>query len=274
MNIASKMPVAHEMSQPLTLLPNQKIRSQYLNRAVIFSLLIPREHQGPWKLLVINDGQDLDGLQLLKHLNKLARQGQVRPTLVLALHAENRLQEYGVAGNPDYLQRGAVATEYAAFVVKEMLPYIQAHFPVSKDPNDRVIAGCSLGGLSAFDIAWNHANQFGKVGVFSGSFWWRKKALNAGYTDADRIAHHMVRVSKPGRKLEFWFEAGTEDEKSDRNNNGIIDAIDDTLDLITELVLKGYELNKQITYLEVKGGKHDLPTWSKVMPQFLTWALK
>lgn len=274
MNIASKMPVAHEMSQLLTLLPNQKIRSQYLNRAVIFSLLIPREHQGPWKLLVINDGQDLEGLQLLKHLNKLARQGQVRPTLVLALHAENRLQEYGVAGNPDYLQRGAVATEYAAFVVKEMLPYIQAHFPVSKDPNDRVIAGCSLGGLSAFDIAWNHANQFGKVGVFSGSFWWRKKALNAGYTDADRIAHHMVRVSKPGRKLEFWFEAGTEDEKSDRNNNGIIDAIDDTLDLITELVLKGYELNKQITYLEVKGGKHDLPTWSKVMPQFLTWALK
>jgi enterochelin esterase-like enzyme len=274
MNIASKTSVSNEIPQPLTLLADQKINSRNLCREVVFSLLIPRENRGPWKLLLINDGQDLEGLHLLKHLNKLARQGEVRPTLVVAVCAENRLQEYGVAGNPDYLQRGALAAQYASFVMKELLPYIETHFPVSKDANDRVIAGCSLGGLSAFDIAWNYSAKFGKVGVFSGSFWWRKKALNAGYTDADRIAHHMVRVSKPGRKLEFWFEAGTEDEKSDRNNNGIIDAIDDTLDLITELVLKGYELNKQITYLEVKGGKHDLPTWSKVMPQFLTWALK
>lgn len=274
MNITSKMPAAGNLQQPLVLLAGQKLKSNSLGRYLIFSLLIPAEHQGPWKLLLLNDGQDLEGLQLLKHMNKLARQGQIRPTLVVAVHADNRLQEYGVAGNPDYMHRGARATQYAACIINELLPYLETNFPISEATTDRVIAGCSLGGLSAFDIAWNYASKFSKVGVFSGSFWWRKKALNAGYTDADRIAHHMVRVSQPGRKLEFWFEAGTEDEKSDRNNNGIIDAIDDTLDLITELVLKGYELNKQITYLEVKGGKHDLPTWSKVMPQFLTWALK
>lgn len=273
-NIVPEMPVAHESNQPLTLLSEQKLLSQHLKREVVFSLLIPKVQSGSWKLLLLNDGQDIEGLHLVKHINKLARQGHIRPTLVVAIHAENRLQEYGVAGSPDYLQRGAQAAQYAAFMIKELLPYIEARFPISNAAPDRVIAGCSLGGLSAFDIAWNYATKFGKVGVFSGSFWWRKKALNAGYTDADRIAHHMVRVSKPGRKLEFWFEAGTDDEKSDRNNNGIIDAIDDTLDLITELVLKGHELNKHITYHEVKGGKHDLSTWSKVMPLFLTWALK
>lgn len=274
MNIVSKMPAPAGLQQPLALLDLQKISSNYLGREVIFNVLVPAQHPGPWKLLLINDGQDLEGLQLFKHMNKLARQGEIRPTLVVAVHAENRLQEYGVAGNPDYLQRGAKASQYTSFVMKELLPLIEGHFPISNRASDRVIAGCSLGGLSAFDIAWNYAAKFGKVGVFSGSFWWRNKALNAGYTDADRIAHHMVRVSKPGRKLEFWFEAGTEDEKSDRNNNGIIDAIDDTLDLITELVLKGYELNKHINYVELKGGKHDLPTWAKVMPQFLIWALK
>lgn len=274
MNVTSKMPTASSLQQPLVLMAGQKIKSIILGRSLTFSVLIPFEHPGPWKLLLLNDGQDLEGLQLLKHMNKLARQGHIRPTLVVAVHAENRLQEYGVSGNPDYMQRGAKASQYVSCILKELIPHIESRFPISKIRSDRVVAGCSLGGLSAFDLAWNHPNAFGKVGVFSGSFWWRKKALDAGYTDADRIAHHMVRVSNPGKKLQFWFEAGTEDEKSDRNNNGIIDAIDDTLDLITELVIKGFELKKQITYVEVKGGKHDLATWSEIMPDFLKWALK
>lgn len=274
MNTVGSRLSADSPNLPVAQLIGQKMQSANLDREVVFSLFVPQQNEGPWKLLLLNDGQDAEGLYLHKHLNKLARKGEIRPTLVVAVHAFNRLQEYGVAGNPDYAQRGSLAGAYASFVVREFLPFLEAHFPISKNANDRVVGGCSLGGLSAFDLAWNYPAQFGKVGVFSGSFWWRKKALNAGYTDADRIAHHMVRVGKPGKKLEFWFEAGTEDETSDRNNNGIIDAIDDTLDLITELVLKGYELNKHIIYVEVKGGKHDLTTWSEIMPQFLKWALK
>ncbi len=32
------------------------------------------------------------------------------------------------------------------------------------------IAGNSLGGIVAFDIAWHNADKIDKVGVFSGSF--------------------------------------------------------------------------------------------------------
>ena len=274
MNAVNAKSLRSVQNAPQFQLSGQKVVSNYLNREVVLSVFIPSQAEGPWKLLLFNDGQDADGLHLLPHLNGLARMGEIRPCLVVAVHAFNRLQEYGVAGNPDFEKRGSLAGAYAAFITKELLPGLERNFPLSKTPSDRAIAGCSLGGLSAFDIAWNYPNQFGKVAVFSGSFWWRKKALEAGYTDADRIAHHMVRVSQPGKKLEFWFEAGTEDEKSDRNNNGIIDSIDDTLDLITELVLKGFELNKHITYVEIKGGKHDLATWAGVMPDFLKWALK
>jgi enterochelin esterase family protein len=35
---------------------------------------------------------------------------------------------------------------------------------------------------------------FDKVGVFSGSLWWRSKDLAKGYTDADRIAHALFKV--------------------------------------------------------------------------------
>jgi iron(III)-enterobactin esterase len=72
--------------------------------------------------------------------------------------------------------------------------------------------------------------------------------------------------------MQFWVEAGTNDETSDRNNNGIIDAIDDTLDLIKELEKKGYKNTQDIVYEEVKGGEHNANTWKKIVPNFLIWS--
>jgi enterochelin esterase-like enzyme len=248
--------------------------SHALQREVACTLLLPTTTHTPWKVLILNDGQEFDALKMPQHFQKLAKTGRIQPTMLVAIHAHNRLQEYGVAGQPDYKNRGAAASQYTHFVTSELWPFISQKFPISNQAAHHFLAGCSLGGLSAFDIAWNHPQIFGGAGVFSGSFWWRKKALDDGYTDADRIAHHMVRLSKPGKKLRFWFEAGTDDETADRNSNGIIDSIEDTLDLMTELMLKGFELHQHLAYVEVKGGKHDQATWAMVMPQFLEWALK
>ena len=57
----------------------------------------------------------------------------------------------------------------------------------------------------------------------------------------------------------------------DRNNNGIIDSIDDTIDLIKELKAKGYNNVEDIKYLEMPDGKHDIATWSRAMPIYLKW---
>ena len=81
------------------------------------------------------------------------------------------MQEYGVAGYPDYQNNGTAAEKYAAFIDDELYPFIKKRAGVRKF-NSITIAGCSLGGLSAFDIAWDHADKIDKVGVFSGSFWY------------------------------------------------------------------------------------------------------
>ena len=41
--------------------------------------------------------------------------------------------------------------------------------------------------------------------------------------------------------LRLWFQAGTRDEAEDRDGNGVIDAIQDTTELIDELAAKGVE---------------------------------
>jgi len=250
------------------------INSEILNREVTITLLIPGEYNfaEPLNLLLLNDGQEADNLALSKTLQTLYHSNKIKPVVIAAIHAgEERLQEYGVAGNPDYKGRGAKADLYAGFILDELLPQLSLHTAV-KAFNTIAIAGFSLGGLTALDIAWNHSDIFNKVGVFSGSLWWRSKPFNDAYTDADRIMHRIIRDSKNKPALKFWLQTGTLDETADRNNNGIIDSIDDTIDLIKELETKGYSRPGDIQYLEIVGGKHDMPTWAKAMPKFLTWA--
>jgi enterochelin esterase-like enzyme len=176
-----------------------------------------------------------------------------------------------VANQPDYLGRGAKARLYTRFVLEELMPFIQDNYS-NYAFNKTSIAGFSLGGLMAIDMAWNHPAIFSTVGVFSGSFWWRTESLTDDYNeDTDRIMHAQIREGKYQPGLKFFFETGTQDETMDRNKNGIIDSIDDTMALIDELVSKGYDREKDISYLELADGKHDIATWARAMPVFLKW---
>ncbi|MEX0635250.1 MAG: esterase, partial [Ferruginibacter sp.] len=105
------------------------------------------------------------------------------------------------------------------------------------------------------------------------SLWWRDKdQADADFDELQhRIMHRQIREGKYASWLQFFFEVGTQDETADRNNNGVIDAIDDTLALIDELEIKGYNPHKDIYYLQLADGKHDVPTWARAFPTFLTW---
>ncbi|RYC70820.1 alpha/beta hydrolase [Spirosoma sordidisoli] len=250
-----------------------------LNRTVRLDVILPPGHQAGgssparWPVLFLNDGQDLPQLNMQAILDSLYKQQAIRPFVLVAIHAGDRIQEYGTAAQADYMKRGSKAALYTDFVLTELLPYVRKHYPVSADAADNVFAGFSLGGLSAFDIVFHHPDRFSKAGVFSGSFWWRSRAFDGRYSDdTDRIMHALVRSGSYAKGLTFWFETGTDDETSDRNNNGIIDSIDDTTDLIDELVRKGYDRNRDIRYVEISGGQHNQETWSRIMPDFLTWA--
>jgi len=252
------------------------IPSAALGRDVTCTVLMPDDYNKtePLNLLLLNDGQDLENLQVKEALLSLSNSYKIKPVLVMAISAgEDRLQEYGTAGKLDFKQRGAKAEAYTQFVLNELLPFIKDNTGL-KTFASTAFAGFSLGGLSAFDIAWNHPEVFDKVGVFSGSFWWRSKGLDEGYTDNDRIMHQIIRDTTVKPELKFWIQTGTDDETADRNKNGIIDSIDDAIDIIKELEAKGYTRPADIQYLEIIGGKHDMPTWAKAMPKFLCWAFK
>ncbi len=224
-------------------------------------------------LLLINDGQELGRMGLAGILEELDGQGGLAPMLCVGIHAGTaRKMEYGTTGRPDYQGWGKLAGAYSRFVMEELIPAIRLRYGVSSF-KEKAFAGFSLGALSAMDIVWRHPREFAIVGCFSGSFWWRTKDKSDPAYDEmwDRIMHDEVRKGGYYPWLKFFFECGTADEQEDRNQNGVIDSIDDTLDLIAELVRKGYDREKAIRYLEIADGKHDVSTWAEAMPKFLLW---
>ena len=254
----------------------ENVVSKALKREVKVRIVLPPGYYASTRAypsLYLNDGQDLEALGLLPTLDRLFAQQKIAPFVLVAVHADkHRMQEYGTAGQPDYKKRGRKAAAYTRFLRRELMPMLHRRYRLLQGAEQRAIAGFSLGGLSAFDIAWNHSQDFSRVGVFSGSLWWRSKAFKPKQPDADRIIHEIVKKGPKRENLKFWLEAGTKDEEADRNNNGIIDAIDDTLDLIAALKAVGYREGRDIHYLEVLGGRHHPDTWGRVMPDFLQWA--
>ncbi len=252
------------------------IYTKILQRNVEVEILTPPEldKTRTYPLLLLNDGQDSEAVKVKSTVEKLVAEKAIPEIIVVGITAGDRMQEYGVAYRHDYHGRGKSAKAYSDYVIRELVPYLGYRYPLSGVPAARAFAGYSLGGLSAMDIAWNHPDQFGKVGVFSGSFWWRKRdASSFFYSDyRDRLMHLQVRRGRLKPGLKFWFQTGTLDENSDRNKNGVIDSIDDTLDLISELTRKGYRPFHDIQYLEIKDGRHNQETWAQAMPDFLRWA--
>ncbi|MEO7925041.1 MAG: alpha/beta hydrolase-fold protein [Chitinophagaceae bacterium] len=258
------------------LVENSSIQSVFLERDVKVDFYLPRHVADPsdMSLLLINDGQDMEKMGFESILEQLYNdEDGIAPLLCVGIHCgADRRKEYGVAGFPDYKGRGDKAGLYTSFVFKELMPFIRKQYAVPSF-REKAFAGFSLGGLTALDIVWNHPDEFSKVGVFSGSLWWRNlDQADLEYDDdAHRIMHQLIRKGSYAPWLKFFFQCGNMDETKDRNNNGIIDSIDDTLDLIKELEAKGYSRSKEIHYLEIADGHHDVFTWGRAMPEFLKW---
>lgn len=233
------------------------------------------EEKNSVNLLLLNDGQDAGQLGVKEIVDSLYRKKLIQPLVVVAIHAGNRIQEYGISGFPDFKNNGSRADKYASFIDNELYDFIKKKSGVRKFKTVG-IAGCSLGGLSAFDIAWDHADKIDLTGVFSGSFWWRDRdASTAAYTDEkNRIMHQKIRSSRKKPKLKYWFYAGAAEENGDRDKDGIIDVVDDTKDLIEIIKSKNVCPPTDIVFIESSNGKHDYISWKNQLPAFLIWAFK
>jgi enterochelin esterase family protein len=256
------------------LVEQRAIASKHLKRYVIVDCYLPKNINVPsaLSLLIINDGQNLDEMPFAPILNGFLSSGQIEPLFCVGIHCnKERREEYATADILDYEGRGKKAKAHQLFILEELLPFVHKEYGIESF-KQKAIAGFSLGGLSAIDTTWTYPEVFTITGVFSGSLWWRMREVDEEYDDdKHRIMHQKIRKGKHWPGLRFYFMTGSLDETADRNGNGIIDSIDDTLDLIKELETIGYDIKKDIHYINYEDARHDVPAWGKALPAFLLW---
>jgi enterochelin esterase-like enzyme len=226
-----------------------------------------------YPVLYSNDGQGLGGIDIGTLMATQVLAGRMVPIIIVGIHSDTdwRNEEYALAGKQAMTVNGAGAAAFQQFVLDSVMPLIEERYRVARGPSHTALMGWSLGGLSAFDMVWNHPERFGIAGLFSGSFWWRDNNGTAAERQAGRLTHRMVRegVAHPGQR--YWFVAGRQEETDDRDDNGVIDAIQDADELIGEMERKGFRRGGDIGW-KVVDGDHSLTTWARVLPEFLVWA--
>jgi predicted alpha/beta superfamily hydrolase len=66
------------------------------------------------------------------------------------------------------------AEAFISFLEKELLPHIQAKYPVS---STRILMGHSMGGLAVMNILLKHTNLFDHYAAIDPSMWWDDQKL-------------------------------------------------------------------------------------------------
>lgn len=90
-------------------------------------------------------------------------------------------------------------------LLKDIIPYVEAHYPVQADREHRAIAGLSMGGGQAFTIGLKHLDTFAFVGGFSSALFGSQGNLVS--EDA-------------GKKLRLlWLSCGDEDRLLDASKS-------------------------------------------------------
>ncbi|OOG46034.1 alpha/beta hydrolase-fold protein [Rhodanobacter sp. C01] len=256
-----------------------------------------------YPVLYANDGQDMPAVGLQPTLAKLYLEHAIEPIIVVAIDMladrasgyglSNRAMARSVTGGSQIGPIGTRAQDYSAWIATILVPYIDAHYRTRQSVHDRTMLGWSLGALNAFNLGWEYPDVFGRIGAFSPSFWLAADRSSATAIEHTRLVQGMVDRGPWRDGLKMWFAVGTAEEASDRDGNGVIDAVNDVQDVIegyngtdgfhaSGLKQLGYSIDMDyakhasrtadVSLFLLQGGHHSQAAWGQMLPLFLLWA--
>jgi enterochelin esterase family protein len=113
-------------------------------------------------------------------MDNLIAQGRAVPAVVVTPLG------YGVNNGPAGAMAAENITGYTKILLDEVMPAVDRAYNVSRDREERAIAGLSMGGAETLFTALNHLDRFAWIGSFSGAFVMWPGAINPADAAAGR----------------------------------------------------------------------------------------
>lgn len=143
-------------------------------------------------------------------LDNLIASGKAKPMIVVMPNGSMPIPPQ--AGMPGPQVMNQIRDMFTNELLKEIVPYVEKNYRSINSPENRAIAGLSMGGFQTLDVTLSHPELFSYVGVFS-------SGLFGGAADeADtRYAKALNDTGfNKGKKL-FWVSIGKDDFLMDSN---------------------------------------------------------
>lgn len=183
-------------------------------------------------------------------LNQLFKDG--KPTAIV-VGIENggaeRIDEYSPWKNEKY--GGGKGDAYTEFLAKTLKPYIDKTYRTLPQAKNTALIGSSMGGLISFYAGLKYPDQFGKLGIFSPSFWFDFKDLN----------FFLNKNVKKLKSTQFYFLSGTKESE---------DMVSDIQKIIPILLKKGVPKTNIRTKFD-EDGTHSETYWSREFGAAYLW---
>ena len=160
-----------------------------------------------------------------------------------------RIDEYSPWKNEKY--GGGKGDAYTEFLAKTLKPYIDKTYRTLPQAKNTALIGSSMGGLISFYAGLKYPDKFGKLGIFSPSFWFNFKDLN----------FYLNKNVKKLKSTQFYFLSGTKESE---------DMVSDIQKIIPILLKKGVPATNIRTKFD-EDGTHSETYWSREFGAAYLW---
>lgn len=220
-----------------------RFHSKFLNNERRIWIYTPYDYSAdsmPYGAVVTTDGFEyINLLSAPTVLDNLISEGKIPPIAGIFIET-SKDRGYELKCNKTF----------SDFVASEVMPWALEHYNITKEPSKNVIAGCSLGGLTASFLGLTHSDIFGNVLSQSGSYWWSP--------EGDGNFNWMSRQYETAEKLPLKFYV----------NVGVLETPDKMIETNEKfrdtLSSKGYTL-----HYETFNSAHDGLYWGETLAKGL-----
>lgn len=186
-------------------------------------------------------------------------QDRIRKIIIVGVfNTPQRTKEYSPFKDPEF--GGGFGDAYLEFVAATLKPFIDRTYRTLPGREHTGLAGSSLGGLISLYGLFAQPDVFGFAGAVSPALWWARRKIFS-----------FLRAARRPRPIKLWLDMGTDEGEAAGPLVEYKKGPADCRRLVKTLTDQGYELEQDVRYEEIEGGRHHELDWAARVDRMLLY---
>lgn len=219
-----------------------KLESKNLEDKRRIRVYTPYEYdkeEKPYGFIVLTDGDEhIHILSAIETLNNLIASKKIPPIVAIFIDSKEETREKELE----------CSDSFGETITKELISFVRRNYNITSNPEESIICGLSLGGLTATYLGLKYSEIFGNVLSQSGSYWYKPE----GFSTSNNDCWMSTKFKKTNKlPLKFYLNIGVFEWEH---------MIDTNMNLRDTLISKGYHVHFQWF-----SGSHDYLSWGETL---------